>query len=246
MRNCNAKRLLVALLLSTPPFALCYSSTTRRQWMQRVLGTISASSAGFVAATEVTNAACLPGDLSPSCIGVYKVPIDDRVLPYVSTPEALSKFAPDLKYVPPIQGPDNVSQAWEILETQRLAADDIIQVVSAGRLEEAGIKVLNLVPRITTSGRLLMDTIETQVSKGTAGAAINELKILRLQSQWDLALGLWGETDIMIGQGLRGDLGVSAVAQIQIITQLKEATAALDDFLASAAVESKPPNSSKS
>ena len=96
----------------------------------------------------VAHAACLSGDLSPSCIGVYKVPMDDRILPYVNTPEALSKFAPDLNYVPPIQSPDSVSQALEILATQQLAAQDIANVVSAGKLEEAGIKILNL---LTTS-----------------------------------------------------------------------------------------------
>ena len=39
----------------------------------------------------------------------------------------------------------------------------------------------------------------------------------RLESQWEMVLALWGESDVMIGQGLRGELGVSAVAQIQIL-----------------------------
>jgi len=37
--------------------------------------------------------------------------------------------------------------------------------------------------------------------------------------------------DITIGQGLRGTMGVSAVAQLTILSELREATAALDDFL---------------
>jgi hypothetical protein len=36
-----------------------------------------------------SNAACLPGDLSPNCIGVYKVPIDDNIRSMVGTKEAL-------------------------------------------------------------------------------------------------------------------------------------------------------------
>jgi len=188
-----------------------------------------------------SNAACLPGDLRKECIGVYKVPIDDRVLPYVSTPEALQKFAPDLQYVPPIVAPDSVPQAWDILETQRLAAVDIQNVVQAGRLEEAGIKVLNLVPKVTSSGKVVLEDSLKRISKNASSSSssvVDEMVMDRLQSQWDMVLGLWGESDVMIGQGLRGDMGVSAVAQIQILNQLKDATAALDDFMASAALAS--------
>ncbi len=211
--------------------------TTRRKWI---------SSSIFALATSVTaagnsHAACLPGDLSRECIGVYKVPIDDRILPYVATPEALKRFAPDLNYVPPIAVPNSVALAWEILETQRLAVDDIQQVVKAGRLEEAGIKVLNLVPKVTQSGRVILEDSLLKIVNSlssTSTSAVAEMTMNRLESQWEMVLGLWGEADVMIGQGLKGDLGVSAVAQIYILKQIADATAAMDDFMASAAVAS--------
>ena len=184
------------------------------------------------------NAACLPGDLSKECIGVYKVPIDDAILPYVGTPEKLKQFAPDLKYVPPIKPPASVSVAQEMLETQRLAADDIKQVVSEGRLEEAGIKVLNLLPKLTSSGKLIVDSMEVTLI-GNPSTAIDEIKFSRLKDQLNMALGLWGECDVMIGQGLRGEMGSLTFAQIQILSSLRDATAALDDFLASIASLSK-------
>lgn len=211
------------------------ATNSRRKWIHHALF-CAAGCNGFVS-PETTKAACLPGDLSKECIGVYKVPIDDAVLPYVGTPEALQKFAPDLKYVPPVQKPSSFSSAIESLEAQRKAADDIQTVVSAGRLEEAGIKVLNLMPKVTTSGKLVVQTISDRldVNKST----IDEIRLTKLEDQYNMVIGLWGECDVTIGQGLRGEMGVSAVAQLQILSSLRDATAALDDFLATVASLSK-------
>jgi hypothetical protein len=221
--------------------------------------TTTATTMAVLLSTQPANAACLQGDLRPECIGVYKVPMDDRILPYVSTPEALRKFAPDLQWVAPIPPPQNVDMAWDLLEAQRLAANDIYHVVQQGRLEEAGIKILNLIPIVTTTCHMILEDALIQVAQSNAAlrtrqqqqqqeelrtdnsssssssnsdSALMTLVSNRLETQCALALGLWGETDIMVGQGIRGDLGVSAVAQLQLLTQLQEATAALDDFVA--------------
>lgn len=190
---------------------------------------------------QAANAACLQGDLSKECIGVYKVPIDDAILPYVGTPEKLKQFAPDLNYVPPIKTPDSVSAATQILESQRLAANDIQQVVSEGRLEEAGIKVLNLLPKLTTSGKVIVDSMERDLigTSPSTTTTIDELKFTRLKDQLNMAMGLWGQCDVEIGQGLRGEMGSVTVAQIQLLSSLRDATAALDDFMASVASLSK-------
>lgn len=181
--------------------------------------------------TEFSFAACLQGDLRPECIGVYKVPMDDNVLPYVGTKEALKKFAPDLEYVPPIAPPKSISTAMEILETQQLAAQDIKEVVSAGRLEEAGIKVLNLIPKVTSSGRYILANVQARIS---ASSTVDELKISMLENQLNAVIGLFGDCDVVIGQGLRGEMGVSAVAQLTILSSLRDASSALDDFLVTA------------
>lgn len=206
------------------------AKVTRREWIASAMGLLTVTTL-----RSSSHAACLAGDLNTDCIGVYKIPIDDRVLPYVSTPQALEKFAPDIRYVPPIASPNSVAQAWEILETQRLAAEDIQQVVQAGKLEEAGIKVLNLVPKMTSSGRVVLEDSLERIAIAQPSSVVGEMTMNRLQTQWDMVVGLWGEADVMIGQGLRGEMGVSAAAQIQILRQLKDATAALDDFIASAA-----------
>lgn len=175
--------------------------------------------------------------------------MDDRILPYVETPEALKRFAPDMKWVAPIPPPTSAAKAWDLIESQRLAADDIVQVVQQGKLEEAGMKILNLNPILTTSGTVILNEALSQLAKqsrnanadgsSSSGGVIAELAASRLEAQFAMATGLWGETDIMVGQGLRGDLGVSAVAQLQILKQLQESIAALDDFLVAAAKATK-------
>lgn len=199
-----------------------WSSVNRRKFLSLAMGGC------VMEATRATNAACLPGDLSPDCIGVYKVPINDNIKDMISTKEALKTFAPDLNFVPMIQPPKSSKAAFEALVAQRKAADDISGVVSAGRLEEAGIKVLNLIPRLTVSGRLL---VENAVVDPDESAVIQDLRRQQLANLFETADVAWKNVDILIGQGLRGNLGVSAVAQLQILSEVREATAAFDDFL---------------
>jgi hypothetical protein len=219
------------------PSSSISSSSTRRQFMVQSL---IVTGVATTTTTTVASAACLPGDdLSKECIGVYKMPIDDAVLPYVNTPEALKKFAPDLKWVAPISVPESVERAMESLETQRLAAQDIKSVVAAGRLEEAGMKVLNLIPRVTTAGRRILVSRQQQLSSVTV---IEELQTTKLQDQLDMVLGYWGKCDVEIGQALRGKMGVSAVAQILVLSSLRDAMDALDDFVILSSATLKLPN----
>lgn len=216
---------------------------TRRRWTTDSLmgGGLAASLLGATAIAttiEPAFAACLPGDLSKECIGVYKVPIDDGILPFVGTPEKLQLYAPDLKYIPPIQAPTNTKRALELLDTQALAAEDIQQVVLSGRLEEAGIKVLSLLPVIQSSGKFLVNKIEFGLLTPNS-TTIDDLKISKLKANLDVALGMWGECDIVIGQGLRGQLGVTTVAQLQILSSIKDAIVAYDDFLVNVKLLSK-------
>eukprot|EP00977_Amphora_coffeiformis_P007340 scaffold1588_cov222-Amphora_coffeaeformis.AAC.12 len=146
----------------------------------------------------------------------------------VGTKEALERNAPGLNYVPPIAIPKSMADAQQVLQAQRVAADDIKNVVSAGRLEEAGIKVLNLVPKVTAAGRVVVDTV-AQTTTFSNGA--KEVQLMQLQSKLDDTLGYFGQVDVSIGQGLRGELGVVTAAQLQILADLKDAIIAFDDFL---------------
>jgi hypothetical protein len=181
---------------------------------------------------KAANAACLPGDLSPDCIGVYKVPIDEEIEPMVGTEEALAKYAPGLKYVPPIQSPSTAKDSIEILLAQRKAADDIRDVVLAGRLEEAGIKVLNLLPKVTSAGKVALEAKLDLTTASRSSDAIKDLRRKQLQSRFNEVTVAFNNVDITIGQGIRGQMGSPAVAQLTILGELKEAIQAFDDFLA--------------
>jgi hypothetical protein len=211
-----------------------------------------------MAPSDKANAACLQGDLRTECIGVYKVPIDDGIKSYISTPEALQKWAPDLKFVDPIEyaSPKSYQEAIDILKQQQyIANNDIKQLLLEGKLELAGKKVLYALPKITISGRYILDELESRIRNSSAAAAasasastessvaststsvIDELKIGRIENQYNLMNGYWGEIDIEIGQGIRGDLGVSAVAQITILSTLRDVTSSIDDFLITAQIK---------
>jgi len=231
------------------------AATTRRQWLMTMTAIVTTTTTTMFS-PQITQAACLQGDSSTECIGVYKVPIDERILPYISTPEALSKFAPDIHWVPPITPPSNIPMAWDQWNIQRMnILQELIPSVQQGRLEEAGINLLKILPILTVILTMILDDAIVQVYKnqeqpeqeqavtdgdGRGGGGedgtrsspspLTTLITDKLEIQCALALGLWGETDIMIGQALRGELGVSAVAQFMILKQLQEALCALDDF----------------
>lgn len=216
---------------------------SRRQLFQQ------ASLLTTLVACAPANAACLQGDLRPVCIGIYKVPMDEAILPYVGTPEDLHKFAPDLTYVPPIEYPKSFEAAMAILQAQRSVADEIKQNVLAGRLEEAGVAVLGLIPQVTAGSRRVFADIQAKIrTKGLSGSTltvrkdpeddnettVEELAIELAENQMNCLTGYWGDCDITIGQGIRGELGKVTVAQLTILDSLRDATCALDDYLVTA------------
>jgi hypothetical protein len=186
--------------------------------------------ASLQVAVQDARAACLPGDLSPDCIGVYKIPLQDALSSTtLNTPDALSKNAPDVNYINVQSPPKSVRVAKDMLLAQRAAADDIRQVVQDGKLQEAGIKVLNLIPKITGAGITIQQQVQSTFPVADSGA--NQVRVMKFQQQLQELITQWSQIDVEIGQALRGQMGVSAVAQIQILGSLKDATAAFDDFL---------------
>ena len=71
-----------------------------------------------------------------------------------------------------------------------------------------------------------IDTVEESEN----AKSIN-MKAYRFEYAMNELLGYLGETDVLLGQGLRGELGVSAPAQIQILQSLSEAEREFDEML---------------
>ena len=217
----------------------------RRMVIQSIISSI------LLINTNSANAACLPGDLRAQCIGVYKVPIDAMSESDMS-PEKLKLYAPDLNWVEPVQYPKTYDDAISQLNELRQQLDDAQDLVAKGDMEASGISLLDIIPKTNAAGITIIQTINKALidernkamkskkrkdgeyveNPSTNKGTILELKANRVQTALNELLGYLGETDVLLGQGLRGDLGVSAPAQIQILENFAECKREFDNFLA--------------
>ncbi len=183
------------------------------------------------------NAACLPGDIREDCIGIYKLPMDDAAASYVDTPEKLHKYAPDLKWVEPIKYPSNYQNAINQLKEQRQNFDVVQENIAKGDMKQAGLILLDVVPKVTAAGRYIVRSYsiaannERNKASDSEEAKVLDMKSYRIEYALNECLGYLGESDVLIGQGLRGQLGVSAPAQLAILEQLRDARKEFDEFL---------------
>jgi len=165
-------------------------------------------------ASNTVKAACLTGDASEQCIGVYKVPIDDGILAYIDTPEKLQTYAPDLNWIPPVSYPKTYDEAIQEFNGMGNYIKGARDFVSKGSLTAAGVQLLQMIPRFTVCGRVILQTLQQREDiQGLYPLIEDGYTNLYVQMQ---------NCDVMIGQGLRGEMGVSAVAQIHILTELKQ------------------------
>ena len=65
---------------------------------RRTLTGLFAVGSSMWQAVDRASAACMSGDLSPECIGVYKLPEGAAV-----SKDVMKQFAPDIKYVEPLK-----------------------------------------------------------------------------------------------------------------------------------------------
>jgi hypothetical protein len=168
-------------------------------------------------------AACLQGDISVDCIGVYKIPMDPEISPFIDTPEHLEKYAPELKYVPPIAAPDSSKMALEDLRTIQIQIlAEIRSKVFLGDLLSAGTSVLYILPRVRVDGECILKYWSTDNKQSD---------IDMFQMSLDRLLVNLNQLDIMLGQALRGQLGALTPAQIQILSLLQDVDEAYKDML---------------
>lgn len=245
------------LLLTNRDYLNSGSSSDTDSHTRRIL--IHAVSKSFTAhimvlmtmAAKSANAACLSGDIRPECIGIYKLPIDAAESPYVATPEKLKVYAPDLQWVPPTPYPTTYTAALKQLNDERQHLDATKDLISRGNIEEAGLALLGITPKVNAAGLVIVQVINKSANdernfamksdtastrndgnpSSSPKAVTLEMKAYRIKTTLDELLGYLGETDVLIGQGLRGELGVSAPAQLQILSSLSNCSAEFDNML---------------
>lgn len=204
---------------------------------------------------ESAYAACLSGDIRPECIGVYKLPIDAAESPYVATPEKLKIYAPDLQWVPPTPYPATYADALLQLKAQRQQLAAAQDLIARGNIEQAGLALLDITPKVSAAGIVILRSMNNRSNEernlamkinanatnstgsldGNPSSSPNaialEMKTYRIRTALEDLLGSMGETDILVGQGLRGDLGASAPAQVLILSNLSDCIAEYDNLL---------------
>ena len=222
--------------------------TSRRDAIRQILGVGSA----VVSATEAletirpaaAQAACLPGDKNVDCIGVYKVPVDDRVLPYVKSPETLETFAPDVRWVPPVEYPKSYGDAFtKLADSGDRFEKIVVEAIKRGKLEDAGVELLGITPTVTVAGRVIVSELSGSPRKSndwTSSSSISEgggenggdlsMKGLRAEVVLSELVVALGQVDILLGQGMNGQLGSITAAQIQILSACTEINALFRDL----------------
>ena len=182
-------------------------------------------------------AACLQGDTSPDCIGVYKVPLDDAILPYIQTPEKLAEYAPGVRWVPPTEYPKTYQAALAELvplKDRVVALDDL---VLKGNLTQVGVELLAILPRVVASGRIVVSSLTTAATRPLAerqhDGSMSDLGLrsLRVEDSLTEVSAKLYSVDVMIGQTLRGDMGSLTAGQIQILNELRGANILFDELL---------------
>ena len=209
------------------------------------------SSSLLVGNSKPAGAACLGGDIRAECIGIYKIPIDGMESKYVETPEMLKLYAPDIKWVPPTVYPPNYADALNQLKQQRPQLDIAQSFVAKGDLENAGLVILDIIPKVKAAC-IVMITAFGKASNNERNAAMKrknkvigndgnpsstplvidlEMKAYRIDDALNELMGCLGEIDILIGQGMRGDLGALTPAQIEILSNFPDCRREFDALL---------------
>jgi len=226
--------------------------TQKRRMVVQAISQSIISSMLLITTNSPVHAACLPGDLSANCIGVYKTPIDAPESDFMDSPEKLKLYAPDLNWVEPVKYPKTYEDAISQLNQLRQQLEVAQDLVAKGDMEASGISLLDIIPKTNAAGITIVQTINKALinernkamkskkrkdgeyveNPSTNKGTILEIEASRVQTALNELLGYLGEIDVLLGQGLRGDLGAPAPAQIQILENFAECKREFDNFLA--------------
>lgn len=253
LSNGNEHKSLGSDIIDTQ--SLGHHSQHRRAFVQ-TLSTSFLSSMLLLNAKPAA-AACLAGDIRAECIGIYKLPIDAAESGFVDTEEKLKAFAPDLKWVPPVEYPPTYTDAVKQLKDQRQQLNVAQDLIAKGQIENTGLALLDIVPKVSAAGLMIVGLYNKQANeeRNLAMKRVNpvdqinisnnisddedpsntpnyenpsstptvialETKAYRIEDALNNLVCSLGETDIMIGQGIRGELGALTPAQLEILSNI--------------------------
>mmetsp|Transcript_25230 Transcript_25230/g.54345 ORF Transcript_25230/g.54345 Transcript_25230/m.54345 type:complete len:236 (+) Transcript_25230:108-815(+) len=121
--------------------------------------------------------------------------------------------------------------AVEIMYAQRVAVDNIADVMKDGNTEEAGFKVMQLSAQTRMAGKIILDTFQEGMA-GNNGDSVLLLRFLSCQRKFAMLLDLCDDCDDSLQIALRRKSGSGAAAEIKSLSIVEETKSAYDDFLA--------------
>ena len=126
--------------------------------------------------------------------------------------------------------------AVEIIQTQRLAVDNISTVIKEGNIEEAGFKVMQLNAQTRTAGKIILDTFQEDMStpkNSSIGSesSITLLRFLSVQKKFIILIDLCDECEDTLQMALKGKSGATAAVQLKALKVVDNIKYSYDDFL---------------
>lgn len=164
---------------------------------------------------KAAKAACLTGDQDKSCIGIYKVP-NEEIAEYAKTPEELAKIAPDLRWVPPLIYPKSLKEALEFVEVCDEQLIEMEKLMISGKLEDAGVLVLGIIPKITVAGSVIIRSFDDNTKEDLS------MRSYRVEVTMTELLVALGGFDVTLGQGMRGEMGAITAAQVLLLSDVRD------------------------
>mmetsp|Transcript_12863 Transcript_12863/g.28398 ORF Transcript_12863/g.28398 Transcript_12863/m.28398 type:complete len:181 (-) Transcript_12863:1166-1708(-) len=159
--------------------------------------------------------------------------MDPEISNFVSTPEELAKFAPDIRFVPPVAPPGKGKYNDCSEELIRIYLENIVgnsngqrneslrAALIRGDLNDLGALVLGISPRVIVSGRIVLQELLNKSSPSAyrAEVALN-----------DITAGLQ-QIDGCLLQAIKGQMGGITVAQLSILEDINDVETSYVDLI---------------
>ena len=196
--------------MSTTSLPPTYS--TRRKLISYFFGTAAPS----LLLIDKASASCLTGDESPECIGVYKEGIPESNSNTIE--QSYGVFRPNQPTIS-LPNPTSLKEAVGMLKDQLLAMEDVEKQISSASFELAGTTMLRVLPRLIIAERYIATVLPKVIDRA------DEITVLGLV------------VDKNIGKAMRGNLGGTAIAQLELLSNVKVLKTSLDGLILRASAE---------
>ena len=127
---------------------------------------------------------------------------------------------------PSFQG--TLTDAEEIISAQRLALNNIADVIRQGDIDEAGFKIMQLIAQTKMGGEIILATFQELLpSKGFTAL----LRYQSCQKKFVYLMESFDDSKIAYENALKGKLGSTAAAQLKLLSIMDTNKNLYDEFL---------------